>query len=288
MCFLKRIIRYLFFPSVLVILMTGIDSCSVKEERGDCLTWVSLSPEVDIPDSLQGALALFICQEGAQDVFVEHSIDDLLGGLTFTLRRRPVELAGVIGWPREGICGNVLRIPLGSDCPEAIGFSESVIIDAETEEISLGESLVPLYADVNVSVLGAHEDYPYGLVVEGDVDGYLLASLEPHHGPFLCAPDAVVEDRGRSISCRVPRQDNTNLSVSLVRREVSPSTKGEGDDLGYVYSLPLGVILEEEGYDWNSETLESISVSIDFAATQIVVSAAGWTKVLMMDDKYVI
>ncbi len=288
--YLLKLLDSLSLVSTALVLLTGTASCTVKEERRECLSWVSIISRIEAPvdEDIDGMLSLFVYQNGQQVRYSEHTIDELRAGLNVPLKRRMIDIAGVIGWSMENAHENLLRISFGCECPEAWGFSDSFLIDENDEELFLGESLRSLFVDVCVCLLGAGGDYPYGLVVEGDVDGYLLASLKPHHGPFLFAPSALNDESGRVLNCRIPRQDDANLSVSLVRTVPDSATKAGENATDYVYTLPLGKILNKEGYDWNADNPEGIKVSIDFAATQIVISAGGWTKVVMMGDKYVI
>jgi len=301
----KKSIFMKFAPlSAAVLLLSGIASCTIKEERADCPAWLTVASKIVIPEEIRGVLSLFFYQDGKQEIHLEYPVENFRQGVDVAIPRGELEVAGIVGWPDENISGDVLRIPYGEHCPQAWGFYEYMQVADDAEEVSLGMALRPLFARMYICITGADEDYPYGLVVEGDVDGYLLASLELHHGPFLYVPDLLDKEEFDEVvnpipgliresnyedrACRVPRQDDRNLTVSLVRTLPSFGTKAEGDELDYVYTLPLGDILDREGYDWSSDTLDDIDVLIDFAATRVCITVDDWTKVLLMDGKYVI
>lgn len=271
-----------------LFLCAGSVSCTVKENRVECPVWIMVTPEVDIPDGLGGTLSLFAYRDGVMRVYKEYDLQEFSAGIDFSFQRGPVEIAGVVGWPKEYFVDDMLTIPFGGDCPPAWGFDDSLFIESDIESVLLNETLRSLFANMTIRIKGAGEDYPYGLVVEGDVDGYLLASLRPHHGPFLCVPGQLAAGDYEFRFCQVPRQDDGSLTVSLVEEAPVFGTKAGGDELERVYTLPLGEILAEQGYDWSAEVPEDIDVLIDFSSSSILITVCDWTRVVIMNGKYVI
>ena len=264
-----------------VSLLGAAVSCTVKEDRFECPSWVTLLPDGPLSQDMYesgGGLSVFVYRDGEQALQLGYTLPEFDAGVAFPVVKGPVELAGVIDWPAEYVDGDVLQIPYGKDCPEAWGFSDRLFL--EEEEHVFYEHLKALFANVYVEIVGAPEDYPFTPVLEGTVDGYSLASLEPHRGDFLAVPRTVHYDLR---FCRVPRQVDASLMFFLVEGFLMPTKVA-----GSVYDLPIGEVLEQEGYDWDADYLEDIHIYIDYARTKVTISVADWTKVLIMGGKYVI
>lgn len=292
--YMKRSINIfgsLTYGFLALLFMSGsglLCGCTVKEFRGECPAWVGIRAAGEIPEGIEGTMQFFVYRNGVQELANIYTVDQYRSGLDLSLTKGPVDIAGVVGWPGENISGDSLLIPVGDDCPDAWAFSDSFFIESEAEEIYLSETFRRLYANLHVELYLADETYPYTLLVEGDVDGYILPSLSCHHGKFLCYPKADEERKYDLFSCRVPRQDDVNLTLSLVRRTSGTKADVEPEEgLEYVYTLELGRMLQREGYLWSDIVPEDIDIVIDFASMKLRVSVNDWVKVVMM-EQYVI
>lgn len=263
-----------------LVLALSVCMCSVKEDRGFCPSWLHFSSEV-FPEGEWESMHLFAYRDGVQVLSEVFSYDSYMHeGFDFSLMPGPAHIAVVFGWPEEDVDGDVLRIPVGQMCPEAWGFDKKVIVE-EDVDLDFVEPLRALYANVYVDVVGRSEGYPWHFMMEGNVDGYQLATLEPHVGDFSVAP---FEIDVQHFLCRVPRQVDESLGLALYDNPVGTKA-GEGERQ---YVFRVGEIVAEGGYDWNARVLDDIHVTFDYAASRFIITVNDWTKVLLMNDKYVI
>lgn len=265
----------LLLRAALVVCVLG--GCSVKEDRLECPAWVCFEAYGGtVPDGDWSTMRLFAFRDGACVLDREYPLSDFLSGnLVVSVYPGPVHFAGVLGWPAGQVTDGVLRIPEGEQCSEAWGFDEPYVVKVD-DEMRFTESLRALYANVFIRVVGRGEDYPWDLVMEGTVDGYTLASLEPHRGPFSVSP---VQEGVEDFVVRVPRQVDGSLELALYGREMSTKA-GEG---GKVYALPVGEIVGEGGYDWGADVLPDIHITVDFASLTVLIRVEDWIRVLILD-----
>jgi len=263
-----------------LVLTMSLCMCSVKESRRFCPSWLHFSSDV-FPEGEWDLMHFFVYRNGVQELHETITYESYkTNGMEFSIVPGPVHFAAVFGWPEGCVDGDALIIPQGQMCPEAWGFDEKVVVK-EDEELAFVEPLHKLYADVYVDVVGRGDEYPWYFVMEGNVDGYMLATLAPHVGEFSVKP---TEIDVQHLFCRVPRQMDESLGLSLY--EFSPETKaGDGEDYKQ-YTLPVGEIAAEGGYDWDAQVLDDIHVTLDYAASKITITIAGWTKVVLMDGRY--
>lgn len=285
MCFSFR--RFVFTSLAAGLLVAGTVACSIKEDRRFCPSYVTFEGVGERPGALEGDMA-FMGYRGDSLLFLRWlPLDEFYsGGVVVDVGRTVVGFAGVAGWSRDCIFDDRLVIPYGNGCPDAFAFTERTLIDDDI--FYFPETLRTLSARVYVRLVGVGEDYPYTLVAEGDVNGYRLAGLEPSQGPFACIPEMIsFEDR----FCRVPRQGNSQgLRLGLfsdhpllLPDDVWFGTKAAGKKAVEVFSLPLGVILSEGGYNWYADELPDIHVTIDYAGLSVTIRVNDWTRVLIMD-----
>ena len=69
----------------------------------------------------------------------------------------------------------------------------------------------------------------------------------------------------------LPRQSDASLMLYI----------DDGDTS--VKAFALGQYIVSGGYDWTADDLEDISVSIDFAQTEVLVTVDGWESVYDYD-----
>lgn len=278
MSFFNRMYKVVSRLALGLALTASVCMCTVKEDRRFCPSFLHFFSEV-FPQGEWETMHFFAYRNGVQELSEMYSYRSYMeDGMEISLVPGPVHVAAVFGWPEEWIDGDLLMIPQGQMCPEAWGFDERIIVE-EDKDLEFVEPLRMLYADVYVDVVGRGDGYPWYFRMEGDVDGYMLASLDPHYGEFSVAPEEIDVQH---LFCRVPRQVDGSLGLSLY--EIVPETKaGEGTKQ---YTLPVGEIVQEGGYDWSAGELEDIHVTLDYAASKFIISVNGWTKVVLMDGGY--
>lgn len=261
-------------------LASSVCMCSVKESRAWCPSWMHFSSDL-FPEGEWDVMQFFAYRNGVQElhkvVTYESYVEE---GFNVSAVPGPVHFAGVFGWPEEWVAGNILTIPQGEMCPEAWGFDEQVLVQ-EDLDLDFVEPLRKLYANIYVNVVGRAEGYPWYFIMEGNVDGYKLATLEPHLGDFSVAPSEIDIQH---LYCRVPRQVDESLGLSLY--VINEGTKAVEREDRKQYTLPVGEIAAEGGYDWDALVLDDIYVTLDYAAARFEIRINNWTKVVLMNGQY--
>lgn len=146
-------------------------------------------------------------------------------------------------------------IPLGEDCPEVYFAVDELDTDAET--VTLRPRIYKQYCTMTIVMDGAGKTPPE-MEVRGEVCGY-DASGQPVPGEFLHSLE--------SSSLRVPRQRGPSLLLYV----------------GKTLTLPVGLYLEEAGYDWNEPDLQDVTLEIRSREALVSVATDKWRKSLCFD-----
>lgn len=157
-----------------------------------------------------------------------------------------------------------LVIPLGSECPPV--HKHSFIADTRGEIWRQEVELHKNYCCLTVKLKG-EDVMPYSLVVSGNVDGYTLDG-SPRKGEFRCV--AYPEGEGE-ITVRVPRQIDASLMLEVE------------DDNGIRKLFAVGEYIKASGYDWDSENLGDVTVTLDYYITGITVLVQKWDEEFVYD-----
>lgn len=146
-------------------------------------------------------------------------------------------------------------IPLGEDCPELYFAVDE--LDTDVEAVTLEPRMCKQYCTMTIVMDGAGERLPV-MKVRGDVCGYDVFG-QPLPGEFL--------HRLESSSLRVPRQRGPTLLL----------------EVGNTLTLPVGLYLEEAGYDWNESDLQDVTLEIHSREAMVSVATDKWRKSLSFD-----
>lgn len=157
-----------------------------------------------------------------------------------------------------------MLIPYGMDCPPVYMFAKAVNTDCE--RVCVAVELRKSFCRLKVHVEN-EEDFPFRLVVRGEVDGYMTDGT-PSEGEFRCSASEIVE----GVFCAfLPRQTDSSLALDI------------DDGTAVLKTFALGEILAAGGYDWSAPDLDDITVGIDYARSELTVSVQGWDKVYTFD-----
>lgn len=289
---------------VLVLSGTALCMCAcrslVLEDRSVCPSWVQLynSPSVDPEKWNYMKLAYWKDWDYEADGEVDEEIvrmDELNAGHRIPwLKEHRFEVTGITGW--DGVIdaeGNYL-IPLGMECPDAIGGYTQASVGRE-EVYRVEFPVRSLYANVFIEILGASSRYGFKAVVRGAVDGYSLPTLRLHEGTFECETRELSYEM-RAV--RIPRQEEPSYAstktVYAAGLKVDFYFQVEGRETWErFFTLPLGEIITMNGYVWSDAILEDIHVKIelaDGAISRLEVCVEDWTVVVIGDteQKYVV
>lgn len=234
-----------------VIAISLTCSCSVKEDRRDCPCYLVLD-FCRLDKSQIGNVGLCL-QSGEGFLFRD------------TVLPENFDNEYVVEVPRAqiGICavsGGELEIPTGEQCPPLYMHCWSIraFADRVVETVTLHKN----YSLVNVRMLSGNGTPRNGLDVgiAGNVCGYdesggLLTGEFSYEGSLSA-------DGG--IAIRVPRQADNSLSLRII---------DEGD---VVREFALGEYISSSGFDWTSEDLEDIDVTVNFALATVTIRIKQW------------
>lgn len=264
-----------------LLLFVALISCSVKEDRSDCPSVLTLDlrealkkvpPEL-LPfritvynghydaSSDMGSDNTFLLKEAVTDSsFWQCSVQR--GALLVrvaAIGNKDLPLSGSLNG-NAILTDNGLYIPEGNDCP-SIYWSIDQIGDPQ-EAVTIVPHLKKDFCRLSVSFVGIPSNViPYSVRFIGNITGY-DALLRPSSGPFnyLCQ-----EGESGTYTIRLPRQTDGSLRMDIISGET------------LVKSFAIGNYIESSGYDWTSEDLEDLDLEINFAATTITLRTSEWT-----------
>lgn len=241
-----------------IVSLLLISSCSIKEDRNSCPCLLIL----DFSENQSGDIASADMVITDADSFVWKDMVDLASvgnGYSVYVPRSLIHLrlwGGTDGLESD----EGLVIPFGMPCPEVYMYDADLILE---DEINVAKVRLRKNHCV-VDIVG--EDggvLPFEMKVTGCVSGYDAVG-KPAEGDFECGLDD---------DCRVvlPRQSDDSLLLHV-------SSDGTDDRI-----FALGQYLASSGYDWNSPDLEDVTVTLDYALTEIRITVEGWEGVYVYD-----
>lgn len=233
-------------------------SCSIKEDRTPCPCWL----DIFLPDSNTSTVGISLWQGDQQLLTEDVEYTRFVPFLEKEVKRGFNRLSA---FERKGnlkMNGTCVKIETGHQCDSLYAYSD--IVDC-TGEFAIDTIVFhKQFATLSLQIVNAEEiTYPYTLSVRGNVNGTDLTTLSPINGKFLYEPSL---DENCTGTCRLPRQKDSSLALDMC--------KIEGGSL--VDTIPLGDLIEKTGYDWNLADLDDITIIIDFAKAEIVVSVNEW------------
>lgn len=242
-----------------LLLLAG---CSVLEQRSDCPCLVDLSFE-------QG-----FCSDGAA-VHVrglstgccfcaEYGPSATSGTITISIPDR--REAGIMVCPADFsdyLSDSGLVFPSSLPCPELILFAQR--LDTSREHLQLSVKGYKNHCDISVYFVNA---FPSNSILELCSSSCgLMADGTPIAGEYR---QHLVPDIRGAVLCRLPRQADDSAMLDIV-----PAT-------GSVRHIALGSLMAQAGYDWSSENLEDISITIDFSSSTARLEYSGWDKEIFL------
>lgn len=231
-------------------------SCSVKEDRMDCPCRLVLDLSANDTASVGSAVLLVNASEDFvySDVVEAGEFDEecvvLVPRGTVDVLAYSCDDGYVSG--KEG-----LVIPYGEDCPEV--YMHFLSVEAVQEEVRADVVLRKNYCNATICV-ATDDEFPYRLSLHGNVMGYGMDS-SPAVGDFMYEFEL---DGDRTGMASLPRQMDTSLKLEVC----------SGAEVLKVFAL--GEYIAAVGYDWASDDLEDITLTLDYSLTGITISVGEW------------
>lgn len=250
-------IRHMILTAVSCFLL--LSSCAVKEDRSTCPCLLVLDfSEADT--SLVKMAQVLISDDQRLLAADTVEVSRLEGQYSTSVPRKSLHLRVWSGMDSLASKG-VLTIPLGQDCPKVWMHDSDIRPDGERydERVRMRRN----HCQLKIQIEG-NDEFAFRLRLEGNVSGY-DAEGEPMTGEFsYMVPFDEFKSEYRAV---LPRQKDASLMLYI----------DDGDE--DVKAFALGQYIVAGGYDWTSFDLEDISVSIDFAQTEVIVTIDGWESV---------
>lgn len=252
-----------FLPLALCLLLSA---CSVKEDRRPCPCLLSIiasdafTPEGATPDTEWNLTLTGYAEEGkiVEERFDAESVRDTL---EYSVKKGDVLVTALLARAEtRSFADGTYRIPAGSQAEAFYAWREAV--DASGETVSC-----TLHPHKQFSTLCIYDrsdrDTPFGgagIALRGSVCGMDLRSLSPVVGPFHCGAMPVETAAGRVFRCRIPRQREDDLML----------------EIGDSFTVPLGKILFQNGYDPETEDLPDFTVTVESARLTAGIEILPW------------
>ncbi len=246
--------------SILICLVgiMAVCGCSVKEDRMPCPLWLSCDMGMFRPHSMT---AWSVISHGGGMVRDEVIFKNGRTVFDWAVSKGDIKVSAYCGIEERHLQGHQMIVPAGERAPAFRGASyevncldESVRIVAEDNRQSAKLTLHAVVPDGGA--------YPYDLVIEGNICGMDLLSLEPVEGEFSHTVNLDEDNKATLQLLRQPESSVLNLHMI--------------EDAKIVESVPLGEWILRTGYDWEAADLKDIDIRIEQGVLGITVIISDW------------
>lgn len=243
-------------------------ACSVKEDRLECPVYVTVLTDQYVKQGMNDGTVSF----SASSLIKREGISFLscIGkGYTQACPREYARASVLSGVDNGKLSEEVLMYPTGIQADLLWGTAEAFSENADAYLIDA----VPHKQYCRIQFLfdespTAPPGYPWRFRIKADCAGLNIYTLEPVAGEYSCpvGPNAVGEWYGV-----LPRQKSNNMLLEIFLPDAGSQTSGRLD-----YTINLGKVFAEKGYDWSAEDLKDIVVKVGFTSAEVTVSMADW------------
>lgn len=245
-----------------LILLAGVSlgqACSVKEDRTSCPCILTLDFNCpDVPEAR--SVGLLVTSHGDLVWKDTIDVDRKRDGYSVSVPRSALHVRAWMG--TSGLATEAgLVIPLGKDCPEV--YMHDSDIRASGEYVYETVTLRKNHCVLTLTTEGDGR-ISTGMRLKGNIAGYDAVG-QPLCGEFeFSLNDGEITEGYKAV---LPRQTDASLMLEI--------DDGKGDYM----SFALGRYIVSSGYDWSSPDLEDISVTLDYALTEVRLVINGWESV---------
>ena len=254
----EPIMERILLSASLAAILAACAACTVKEDRNICPCSLTVSfsdPDASGPVELLGW--------DSETVFRDQVlIEDCRPEWTKSVRKGVFILSACKGIAGSSVpMGHIIRIPTNCQADSLYAYFEKV--EATGDWVHANVIFRKQFATVFLDIRQSDETIPTcRFQVEGNTCGFDVLDFSPLAGPFLFEPVPVTGET--VVSFRIPRQADDSLMVTICPED-SPDV-----------SFPLGEYIRQLGYDWKSEDLQDIYLSIDLARGVVDLRVADW------------
>lgn len=252
---------------ILLALLSVTSSCNILEDRGSCPCLITVRTE-EVPMGAD-SVCLYLLKDSTPELKVRLGEDEITQeGYTVRTERRRRDLTAALWcdtsgfrYPDFNVSGSLITGKEGQDFPAV--FMGKAVLYAEHDTAEARVTMHKRYAGITVTLL--RETVPESVSITYGNGGYTLDGL-PSGGRRTYSPGFSYRERHLSFSFRVPAQSDGLLDICI---------KGTN---GSSTVIRLGEILARKGYDWSSEDLMDIEMTIVGNEAEPAVDAEPWTE----------
>lgn len=245
--------------SALLSLSLLLASC-VKEDRYDCPCRLSvdLSSYVGFTDRM----TLYGWHSG-QEVFGCSVLEDAFAEpYEVDVPRGVISYCAWCGAEGMGRTDDALLVVEGKDCAPLFAYGASVATVGERAYDKVLLRKQHCRVTLSLSNVPSPEQGSLEVLVRSRWSGLALPSLEALQGSFRYCGSIGEEGECEFL---LPRQGDDSIEADILL------------DSQAVFTIPLGRLIAEKGYDWSAEDLDDVWVSVDWGLGEAHVSILGWT-----------
>lgn len=231
------------------------------EDRLSCPCYLT----VELPGNYEN---LYINVSSDDELIYEADITDEASAHIISVPRGTLRLSV---WGSDLTCESFrdggLTIPEGTECPPVYFVVDE--LDTYDDSVRYSPVLYKHFCALTV-IMEAPGGQALGATVRGDVCGFGPNGLPiPGNFHFLSLGESL-SSSCREYSVRVPRQVDPTLTMTV-------------DSAGGTMTFPIGLYLEEAGYDWDEPDLRDVTLEIDSRNASVTVQTDQWRKSLSFD-----
>lgn len=234
-------------------------SCSIKESRSECPGYLT----VNVPDDSRVITPVgMVAWDGEKELF-RHSHDTAVDGFSWlkTLKRGDFTFLAYTGVVNSIDYENRIIIPVGQQCDSLYAYHEAVSLE---EEYTVDVSLKKQFATVHLDLLQHHVGLAaLTLQITSNTSGFDIVDFSPIEGPYLYSFQT--DGTERIASFRVPRQMDDSMLFTVIAPDGRPLTE-----------IALGEKIAQQMYDWTTEELQDVFVTVDFQYGVYTISIGDW------------
>lgn len=247
---------------LVVSVLAMLSSCTVKEDREFCPCWLDVFFEDGDRFGPDAVLIGWTDRAVFRDTVDIPSHQD---GYSRQVEKGFLNVSAVHGLAPGALRDRYAVIPFGSQSDSV--WSYAALVDARGESAEVGVRFRKQFATVYLDIRKSAEDLnDYRFIVEGESCGFDVVSGEPLKGSFRHEPAPMP---GSTItSFRLPRQGDGNLSLGIMYEDE--------DRVSSQSNFPLGAYILSIGYDWKSEDLQDIFITVDIVNGRINIGVDDW------------
>ena len=248
--------RRMLIPASLA-LVAAFASCTIKENRDPCPCYLQVSfadPEASGEAEMLGWRDDRLFRERIR-------IEENRPEWTKPVEKGMLFLSACTGIGEAFAEGRQMRIPPGAQADSLYAWFEEVDAtgDVAHAKVSFRKQFATVFLDLRkpADVVGSCR-----FLVEGNSCGFDLLDFTPVEGRFRFEP--IPREGEEIVTFRIPRQGDSGLSVTIRPADSAP------------LRFPLGEYIERLGYNWKTEELQDVYVSLDLVRGLVDVRVADW------------